>query len=175
MGQVALGFRSLLIKLTIFFVMAVLLAWALGGTLWPRAEIVDDELVVVGQRAWFWRLVAGGREINTMHWVLMQRDHGEEEKPFDGRRWYRVAPITIADDGIYYAGNASVASSAPWSIERVDADGVATSHPMPDRLAVERQLARIRAGFPIQDKQLIHALRPRVLDPPAPSTTADDE
>ena len=36
MGQLALGVRSLIIRLVIFFFMAVLLAWALGGTLWPR-------------------------------------------------------------------------------------------------------------------------------------------
>ena len=41
MGQFALGIRSLLIRLAVFFVMAVLLAWALGGTLWPRAEVID--------------------------------------------------------------------------------------------------------------------------------------
>ena len=36
MGQLALGVRSLIIRLVVFFIMAVLLAWALGGTLWPR-------------------------------------------------------------------------------------------------------------------------------------------
>ena len=36
MGQVALGFRSLLVKVGIFVVMAALLAWALGGTLFPQ-------------------------------------------------------------------------------------------------------------------------------------------
>ena len=37
MGQVALGFRSLLVRAAVFFIMAALLAWALGGTLGPRA------------------------------------------------------------------------------------------------------------------------------------------
>lgn len=39
MGQVYLGFRSLLVKLAIFVVMAALLAWAIGGTLWPRTAV----------------------------------------------------------------------------------------------------------------------------------------
>ena len=39
MGQVYLGFRSLLVKLAVFVVMAALLAWAIGGTLWPRTAV----------------------------------------------------------------------------------------------------------------------------------------
>ena len=39
MGQIYLGFRSLLVKIAIFVVMAALLAWALGGTLWPKTEV----------------------------------------------------------------------------------------------------------------------------------------
>jgi hypothetical protein len=41
MGQFTLGLRSLLIRSTIFVVMAALLAWALGGTLFPRPAISD--------------------------------------------------------------------------------------------------------------------------------------
>ena len=39
MGQVYLGFRSLLFKIAVFVVMAALLAWVLGGTLWPRVAM----------------------------------------------------------------------------------------------------------------------------------------
>ncbi len=45
MGQLALGVRSLIIRLVVFFIMAVLLAWALGGTMWPRP--VSAEAIVV--------------------------------------------------------------------------------------------------------------------------------
>ena len=50
MGQVYLGFRSLLVKAAIFVVMAALLAWAIGGTLWPRTAvgIVGTPIVVGG-------------------------------------------------------------------------------------------------------------------------------
>ncbi|MDG2021380.1 MAG: hypothetical protein P8J59_05480 [Phycisphaerales bacterium] len=52
MGQVYLGFRSLLVKLAVFVVMAALLAWAIGGTLWPRTAvgIVGTPIVVDGSR-----------------------------------------------------------------------------------------------------------------------------
>ena len=38
-AQLFLGFRSLAVKILIFVIMAALLAWALGGTLWPRPQI----------------------------------------------------------------------------------------------------------------------------------------
>ena len=62
MGQVALGFRSLLIKLAVFFMMAVLLAWALGGTLWPRAEVADLQRRA-GESA---RLTAENQSLRTL-------------------------------------------------------------------------------------------------------------
>ena len=56
MGQVLLGFRSLLFKIAVFLVMAALLAWALGGTLWPRVAVrpvgdpvLDGQVVLVDQ------------------------------------------------------------------------------------------------------------------------------
>ena len=56
MGQVYLGFRSLLFKIAVFVVMAALLAWALGGTLWPRVAmrpigdpVLDGRVVLVDQ------------------------------------------------------------------------------------------------------------------------------
>ena len=55
MGQVALGFRSLLVRAAVFFVMAALLAWALGGTLWPRAVGVLLEGVSFAGQEWVWR------------------------------------------------------------------------------------------------------------------------
>ena len=39
MGQVVLGFRSLAVKLAVFVALATVLAWILGGTLWPRPVV----------------------------------------------------------------------------------------------------------------------------------------
>ena len=55
MGQVALGFRSLLVRAAVFFVMAALLAWALGGTLWPRAVGVLLDGVTFAGKEWVWQ------------------------------------------------------------------------------------------------------------------------
>ena len=51
-SQVFLGFRALAVKLLIFVIMAALLAWAIGGTLWPRTTIrqIGDAVEVGGSR-----------------------------------------------------------------------------------------------------------------------------
>jgi hypothetical protein len=56
MGQVYLGFRSLLVKIAVFVAMASMLAWILGGTLWPRVAmrpigepVFDGRVVLVDQ------------------------------------------------------------------------------------------------------------------------------
>jgi hypothetical protein len=54
MGQLALGVRSLIIRLVAFFIMAVLLAWALGGTLWPRPVSAQAIVVQNGDVACSW-------------------------------------------------------------------------------------------------------------------------
>lgn len=144
MGQVALGFRSLLIKIAIFFVMASLLAWALGGTLLPRAEIVDLAPVSHGGDGWFWRLTVGGREGATMRWVMMRRLDDGTAVPVDDRVWAEPAGPVATTDALVYAGR--LRGAATWQIERVTpADTTSTG--VPDRLAVEQELARIRAGL----------------------------
>lgn len=172
MGQVALGFRSLLIKLAAFFVMAVLLAWALGGTLWPRAETADFDSVSLGSHEWFWRLAVGGREPGAVQWRLMHRTVGAEEAlPIDDRTWVEVAgPVTTAD-AVFFAGRSSFNPEEHWRLERIpfppDDPGAPAAKPvvLPDRLAVERQLARAKAGLPIQNAAAVRLDRDIVLDP----------
>jgi hypothetical protein len=163
MGQLALGFRSLLIKLAVFFVMAALLAWALGGTLWPRPEIIRFDPVRAGGHEWFWQLSAGRREPDGVRWTMMVRTPGEPAAPVDERAWIEVAGPVVVADAVYYAGRP--AGGPPWSLERVDGTGTARSFPMPDRLAVEQQLARLESGLDVQDRDAIERQRATVLDP----------
>ena len=164
MGQVALGFRSLLIKGSLFFVMAALLAWALGGTLWPRPEIADLPSVSFDGSDWFWRLSVGGpvaegeqaeRTTDRLSWTLMRRTAAGPPVPVTGRRWVEVAGPVVAPGAapaaLYYAGRESFDAGSPWHLERLEpSDGGAprraVSEELPDRLAVERRLARKRAA-----------------------------
>lgn len=115
MGQLALGFRSLLIKIAIFFVMAGLLAWALGGTLFPQPTIVN----LPGAGEVYWRVSSGGT-INGLLWTLMRDD-----EEIESGHWQSVVGPVIVD------GNAWIAmgNSGQWSFSKVigsDVESVAT-------------------------------------------------
>ncbi len=105
MGQLALGFRSLLIKAAIFFVMAGLLAWILGGALFPKPTIVN----LPGAGGVYWRVSSGG-EINGLEWSLMQGD--QEIKT--GRWQSAVGPVIV--DGVSWI---ATGNAGQWSFSKV--------------------------------------------------------
>ena len=102
MGQLALGFQSLLFKLAIFVVMAALLAWALGGTLWPRSQwgIVSEPL-----DGWAIRVEVTG--VHEVHYHLAGSKDGEwvNVLPLEGAdSWSSIAgPVRLPDGGILIA------------------------------------------------------------------------
>ena len=110
MGQLALGFRSLLIKAAIFFVMAGLLAWALGGTLFPKPTIVT----MPGAGETYWSVASGG-ELHGLRWSLM---HGDQEIMHG--RWQAVVGPVILDGTLWIAtGNAG-----QWSVSKISGNSV---------------------------------------------------
>ena len=110
MGQLALGFRSLLIKAGVFFVMAGLLAWALGGTLFPKPTIVN----LSGAGDVHWRVSSGG-EIHGLQWTLM---HGELEM-MSGHWQAAVGPVVVDGETWVATGNAK-----QWKVFKVTDDSV---------------------------------------------------
>ena len=105
MGQLALGFRSLFIKAAIFFIMAGLLAWTLGGALFPQPTIVN----LPGAGDIYWRVSSGG-EINGLQWSLMSGD--QEIKT--GRWQSTVGPVIV--DGVSWI---ATGNAGQWSISKV--------------------------------------------------------
>ncbi len=166
MGQFALGIRSLLVRSTIFVIMAALLAWALGGTLFPRPATSDftAQAVQFDGDKWYWRVLVGGKNTGEVRWHLMREVNGGDNKPFVETAFVEVAGPIIGEDGLYYAGR-NHDSPRAWQLVRVDAEGKMRSWPMPDHLAAVQQLGRIEAGLPLQDEATISAQRFRVLDP----------
>ena len=115
MGQLALGFRSLLIKIAIFFVMAGLLAWVLGGALFPKPTVVN----LPGAGEVYWRVSSGGT-INGLLWTLI-RDDDEIESG----HWQSVVGPVIVDGNTWIA----MGNSGQWSFSKVigsDVESVAT-------------------------------------------------
>jgi hypothetical protein len=164
MGQVALGFRSLAIKGAVFFALAALLVWILGGKLFPRPEIADAAGVQFAGREWFWRLAVGGDRPGSAVWSLMTVEK-DGPAPVDQRIWSDVAGPIVAGDELLYAGRVAGERQASWLLVRRDDRGQITDVPMPDRLAVEQQFERLRHGLPLQDEPTILRQREAVLDP----------
>ena len=177
MGQVILGFRSLIIKLALFFLFAALLAWALGGTLFPRPEVIEFESILFGNHRWYWKVSVGGREPGQgrVIWQFMKSGDDDESPAVVGdTAWVDGAGPVVVGESLYYGALASRNLNEFWRIERIDETlEVIEEMLMPDRLAVERQLARLSEGLSLQDMETILAQRSRVLDPPDES--ADEE
>jgi hypothetical protein len=165
MGQFALGLRSLLVRVTIFVIMAALLAWALGGTLFPRPQRADFRSYAVryDNAMWYWRVLVGGKNTGEVRWNLMREaDNGDTEVAAD-HAYREVAGPVLGEDGLYYAGRGP-ATNATWELRHRSSTGEA-AHAFRDRLAIEQQLARIAAGLPLQDAATVSRQRLHVLDP----------
>ena len=120
MGQVALGFRSLLIKASIFFVMAGLLAWALGGTLFPKPTIVN----MSGAGSLHFVASSGG-EIHGLKWILMQ-----DQTPIAEGHWQAVVGPVIVDGEVWIAtGNAG-----QWQISKVIDQTLVETNEVPEHV-----------------------------------------
>ena len=163
MGQLALGFRSLLIRLAIFVVMAALLAWALGGTLLPRAMRVKYDAVQFDSSEWFWELSAGGRRVPDLDslgvsWRFMRTPDQGKTVAVDTREYVESAGPALGRNGVWFAGRTSREPDSPWRLEGVGHSGTSLgSMDLPSRLAVEWQLARVEAGLPLLDLDAVNA------------------
>lgn len=172
MGQFALGLRSLAIKAAIFVIMAALLAWALGGTLWPKpVRATDFKDSVYHKGGVYWRLDVGGKERGEVRWSLMLNIPHRAVTLID-EGWDDVSGPVLAEGALYVAALSDPAEGGlgTWHIERIEMTSLTqlnrTKFPMPDRLAVEQQLERLKAGLPLQDVETIQRQRQTVLDPP---------
>lgn len=182
MGQFTLGLRSLLIKATIFVIMAALLAWALGGTLWPRAHVAEQRSsgVNLGESFYYWSITIADRKQYYANWrlVVVPPARLDSESHFaDDHFWTDGAGPVAVNDTLYYGGRDM---KNQWRMISLQALKPGIDVPMPDRLAVEQQLARLAAGLPLQDAETIQAQRDSVTIPPSqttlhPSTKPADE
>ena len=91
MGQVILGFRSLLVKIAVFVLMAAMLAWILGGTLWPKTavRVVGEPVEIDGRTLVLVDQIGGPLDRATFG--LATRREGRIED-----RWPRAEDMTPA-------------------------------------------------------------------------------
>ena len=151
MGQFTLGIRSLLIKATIFVLLAALLAWLLGGTLFPRAVTADGPAVEWNGTKWHLRASLGGDQPGVLRWSLMRQVGTEKPQPWPGERpmdrFAEAAGPVATDAALYVAFRPR--DAAEWSLFTITDTGF-VHVALPDRLEVERQLSRVLNGLPLQ-------------------------
>ncbi len=163
MGQFALGLRSLAIRLATFVAMAALLAWALGGTLFPRAEIVDGPAVTWHGATWRLRVAMGGDHRGQVRWELLRQQGEERPEPWPLAgfgQWSEAAGPVATEDRLYVAFRDRDAPG--WTLAAISDRGFETTS-WPDRLEIERQLARLRNGLEPQTAGEAAAVRETIL------------
>ena len=165
MGQFALGIRSLLIKIAIFVVLAALLAWTLGGTLFPRAETSDAPGVTWHGATWRLRAEMGGEHRGRLRWTLMRQETDAKPAPWVLRgfdEWSDAVGPVATTDSLYVAFRDRDAPE--WTLATITDKGFETAI-YPDRLEIERQFARLRSGLALETPAQAQATRERVLKP----------
>ncbi|MCH2141099.1 MAG: hypothetical protein MK100_08720 [Phycisphaerales bacterium] len=133
MGQVALGLRSLFIRIAVFVVMAALLAWALGGTLWPRpVSAIQRPVVDVSGSQWGWEVTVDStsREVS---YRLVRRHHGVWDPVEGGGPFPSVEPLNLQSlplgEGVIMRAVAFPEGAHPLEL-RVGSNGKATASPL---------------------------------------------
>ncbi|MDG2291457.1 MAG: hypothetical protein P8L37_02275 [Phycisphaerales bacterium] len=120
MGQLALGVRSLLIRLVIFFIMAILLAWALGGTLWPRPVTANAITGTTGDISWSWNARVSSYDASTPLTYSLQWTR-EQDTRTHWADWTAVVGFVFDGDVGWTA--AYLKQTERWSIVSLRSDG----------------------------------------------------
>ncbi|MBG80976.1 MAG: hypothetical protein CMJ39_09740 [Phycisphaerae bacterium] len=154
MGQVALGFRSLLVRAAVFFVMAALLAWALGGTLWPRAVGVKLDEVSFGGKDWVWRaeIDESLKSADQPHQPVLEFSLWTEANETPGALsdyvplaqdiFTETLPLLVVDDELIVA--AFQKQPSQWKIYRINAKfELGDAEVYSDRLAIVQEWTRL--------------------------------
>ena len=147
MGQVALGFRSLIVQCVVFFIMAAILAWVLGGNLWRSPMIETLPGVSLGQSTYCWRVRLEPTDdpgTNPLSFTLATSDPTLPVASVP-EIMREVLPLKAIDDRVVVAGQD--ASSGSWILVDVSASGEASNRFVSgDRMGLLEEWTRRIAG-----------------------------
>ena len=176
MGQVYLGFRSLLVKIAVFVVMAALLAWALGGTLWPKTVsrvvgvpvVVDGVMLALVDQVGAERSTFGLGVLDPQGMVLECWPQPESKTP----EWIEaMSPVSTPDGS---AGAVAARTIERWTVWFFDDGALRLQAPglqcfeIDSRLEAATLLDRISRGLPLDAQP-----ETEVLDSAEASSTSD--
>ncbi len=123
MGQATLAFRNLLVRAAIFVVLAAILAWFVGGTLFGKHRVNFPALTWDG-REWAAQVEGNGTRADEVQWRLLSKS-GEDPwyvMPIsETGQWRQLVGPSGDEQGLWIkvAENASASSPAlTWSLIR---------------------------------------------------------
>ncbi len=184
MSQVLLGVRNLSVRIAIFVALAALLVWFLGGSLFPRPDVVVWSTVDVG------RAGEGLGKVRLVEIVHPRASLPSERVTFGieatagaaGSRYgfdsfercttlptlVEAGSLTsVADSSAYRVAYfvARHAGSQTWSVYEIGGYESCPRelHAYPDRFEAERQIARVQAGLSVQEPTVAAAARDAAL------------
>lgn len=179
MSQVLLGVRNLSVRIAIFVLLAAVLVWFLGGSLFPRAdEIVRGTVDVgrAGEGAGRVRLIEVVHPRSTLPservtFAVEAEGEGIASTLGDGFERCTTLPtiveagslVSVADPSAYRTAYfvARHAGSDAWNLYEIGgyAGCPRALHAYPDRFEAERQIARAQASLPVQEPAVAAAAR----------------
>lgn len=179
MSQVLLGVRNLSVRIAIFVLLAAVLVWFLGGSLFPRADEIVRGMVDVGRAgegAGRVRLVEVVHPRSTLPservtFAVEAEGEGIASTLGDGFERCTTLPtiveagslVSVADPSAYRTAYfvARHAGSDAWNLYEIGgyAGCPRALHAYPDRFEAERQIARAQVGLPVQEPAVAAAAR----------------
>lgn len=179
MSQVLLGFRNLALRIAIFVVLAAILVWLLGGNLFARNTVIQLGIASTGVgdgrvEAQLQQVILPKTDLSSDRVFFRVRIDGDAKPSAAEQRFAHVSPLVEVDPGglnraVWFAGEplqASGGASGVWRVYRVTPYATApeTMLEVADRLEAERQLARVKAGMPLQNADAAAGAREAVLE-----------
>jgi hypothetical protein len=178
-SQVLLGVRNLSVRIAIFVLLAAVLVWFLGGSLFPRADEIVRGMVDVGRAgegAGRVRLVEVVHPRSTLPservtFAVEAEGEGIASTLGDGFERCTTLPtiveagslVSVADPSAYRTAYfvARHAGSDAWNLYEIGgyAGCPRALHAYPDRFEAERQIARAQVGLPVQEPAVAAAAR----------------
>jgi hypothetical protein len=129
MGQVALGLRSLVVRIVVFIIMAALLAWALGGTLWPRpVSAIQRPVIDAGGMQFGWQVTVDPASLEVSYQLTKRHEGGwvpvAGGGPFPAV-WPLATPLGSQAEGVLFEASVRGPGDQP-RVLTIGHDGVVT-------------------------------------------------
>lgn len=137
--QLALGLRSLAVKIAIFLCLAGVLAWVIGGSIFPGSQVVNLPAFEWGSSTWHMQVRGNGRSPSPVVWRLLSSDPAGSEVvqtlgvlgewsqvigPFTGPEKLTLGICTMNDE------------RPSWWIAEVDRNGTPSARQVENEIAL---------------------------------------